>query len=94
MKKSKTLNNIPNLNKEIVYMGLKPEYWLALILLLFIMFLIFKVYALVLLIPLFFFLIRLEKEAKKGTPNFLKSNANFKRIPKSMVDKNAFLKHI
>lgn len=94
MKESKTLTNIPNLNKEIIYMGLKPGYWLALVLVLFICFLIFKIYALILFIPLIYFLLKLERESKKGNPDFLKSNTNYKRIPKSIVDTDSILKHL
>jgi len=90
----KTLKNIPNLNKEILYLGLKPEYWLGLILLFFITFLILKIYALALVLPLIYFLVKLEKEAKKGNPNFLKSNTNFKRVPKSIIDPNSIIKHL
>jgi len=92
--KNKTLSNIPNLNKEIIYMGLKPRYWVIIVFLSLFTFLAIKVYALILIIPTFIYILKLEKQAKKGNPNFLKSNANFKRIPKSMIDKNAFLKHL
>ena len=92
--KNKTLNNISNLNREILYLGLKPEYWLGLIFIFFLSFLVLKVYTLLLILPIMFVLLNLEKKAKKGNPDFLKSNTNFKRIPKSIIDPNSIIKHL
>ncbi|MBE7443013.1 MAG: hypothetical protein HS119_11225 [Flavobacteriales bacterium] len=86
MKLKNKLSPIPNLNKEIHYMGLSPGYWLTLCVALLVLFVILRAYIVLMLPILFYSATKLEKLQKSGNPNFIQSMLNWNKMKKSFCD--------
>lgn len=75
-------------------MGLTPTQWLILSLAILVLFVILRLYFLFVLPIIFYGAILLEKEQKKGNPNFLESNRKFRALNKSFIDTRNFFKYL
>lgn len=94
MTKKNRLSPIPNLNKEIHYMGLSPGYWLVLSVVLLVLFILLRAYIVVLLPFIFFGAIKLEKIQKAGNPNFIESMINWNKMKKTFCDTRKFFDYL
>lgn len=94
MKKPNRLSSINNLNKELTYMGLTPTQWLLLSLSILVLFAALRLYFIVIVPVILYGALKLEKEQKKGNPDFLNSNKKFKLLKKSYIDSRNLFKYL
>ncbi len=78
--------NMNNLNRPVLVMGLNPLLFMCLFILLVVSFLGLKFYIIFLVIPIYFLLSKLDKEKKKGNPDYLMSLNIWTSTKKNIVD--------
>lgn len=87
-------NTLPNLNRNIKFFGLGSLQFMGLLVVLMIIFIIHWIVGIVMLVPVYFLVMKIYKEEKKGNPGIIESKMNYQAMPKKLIDKKRVLQYL